>query len=498
MMHTRTRLALGLAAMWLAAPAADGQVEQAWVASYNGVPPIDGWEPADWVNDLVVRDGYVYVTGYESAATAYWATVKYDDDGQEVWVQRLVDGQSQIAEAMAVDAAGNVYVTGWQKQFNAGIDAVTVKYGPDGTLLWERHFESPGGNNQPNDIGIDASGNIYVAGASWVTAQEDFDMLLLKYDADGQLLWDRTLDNGDGQLDTAYELAIDPDDNAVLAGLTEPNAYLAKYSPAGDLLWDREFVGFSTNDEWRRVETDAAGNIYVLGEISPPSEPNYIWLNKYDPDGNILWEQTYTGTADRSCSAGGLAVLPDGGAVISGRSGDTPYSNIVTIRYAPDGTKLWQRLENAGYVVASGNDVAVDAEGRIYVTGYGYNFSYWEDIVTLGYSADGDLLWTQIYAGPEPDQSDYPQAIAVDDAANVFVAAHSWDPETSDNFTTIRYTPTESCPPDVNGDGQVDTRDLLLFLNLWASDAPESDWDGNGAIDTRDVLAYLNDWVADC
>lgn len=437
---TRRALALGLTA-WLAAPAAEAQVEQAWVAKYDGVPSL-GLSPTDYVTDLVVRDGHVYLTGYESpfAANANFATVKYDDSGQELWVRRHTTGQSQIAEALAVDAAGNVYVTGWQKVFSAGIDVLTLKYSPTGALLWEQRYPSPGGNNQPNDIALDASGNIYVAGASWVTAQQDFDMLLLKYDTNGNLLWDRTLDNGDGQLDTAYEMAIDPAGNAILAGYTEPNAYLAKYSPTGDLLWDREHIGFSTNDEWRRIETDATGNIYVLGEISPPGQPNHLWTTKYDPSGNILWERTYTGTASQSCYAGGLAIMPDGGVAISGQSWDLPsHISIVTIRYAPDGTELWQRLEKAGYAHASGDDVVVDAEGRVYVTGYGYNISYREDIITLGYTPDGDRLWTQIYANPEPKGSDYPQAMAVDGAGNVFVAAHSWEFATSNDFTTIRY-----------------------------------------------------------
>jgi len=439
--QTIQALALGLMALCLAIPAADAQVQQAWVASYNGVPPIPTWQPSDWVNDMVVRDGFVYVTGYESAATAYWATVKYDYDGQELWVQRLVDGQSQHAEAMAVDAAGNVYVTGWQKVHYTtnDIDVVTLKYSPDGDTLWERRYNSAGGNNQPNDIAIDASGDIYVAGASWI--DDHFDLLLLKYDSDGELLWDRTLDNGDEQWDVGYALSIDPNGNAIVAGYSEPAAYLVKYSPTGDLLWQEEHENFAPWDEWTRVETDAEGNIYVLGEISPPFEPKYFWTAKYDPNGNILWEQSYTGTADEACYDGNLAIMPDGGVVVCGQSWEVPNNNkIVTIRYAPDGTELWQQLENAGYVSASGDDVAVDAEGNIYVTGYGFNYSYWNDIITLGYTPDGDLLWTQIYAGPEPDQSDYPQVIAVDEDANVFVTGHSWDPETSDNFTTIMYT----------------------------------------------------------
>ncbi len=440
----RQVLVVALAALCLSAGTAVAQVEEAWVVKYDG-PQAGGLSSHDYANDLAVRDGYVYVTGYESRFTSYYATVKYDYSGQEIWARRHVTGQSQIAEALAVDAAGNVYVTGWEKVILNGIDVVTIKYNPDGDVLWQRRYASPGGNNQPNDMAIDAAGNIYVAGASWVTAQQDFDMLLLKYDADGNLLWDRTLDNGDGQLDSAYKMAIDPDGNAILAGYTEPNAYLVKYSPTGDLIWGREKQGFSTNDEWREVEIDAEGNIYVVGEISPPGQSNHIWTAKYDPDGNILWEDNYTGTGDESSSSGGIALMPDGGVVISGRSGDVPYDSIVTIRYDPDGTRLWKRIENAGYLVGVGEDVAADPQGRVYTTGYGYNFSYQEDGVTLGYSPDGELLWTRIYANPEPAGTDTPHSMEVDGAGNVFVAAWSWESATGNDFTTIRYSP--SSPP---------------------------------------------------
>ena len=50
-------------------------------------------------------------------------------------------------------------------------------------------------------------------------------------------------------MDSGYKLAIDPDGNAIVAGFTEPNPYLVKYSPNGTLLWQDEHVGFSTNDE---------------------------------------------------------------------------------------------------------------------------------------------------------------------------------------------------------------------------------------------------------
>lgn len=56
----------------------------------------------------------------------------------------------------------------------------------------------------------------------------------------------------------------------------------------------------------------------------------------------------------------------------------------------------------------------------------------------------------------------------------------------------------ENCQADMDGDGSVDTRDVIYFLNLWANDDPEADVDGDGTIDTRDVIYFLNIWVDGC
>ncbi len=55
-----------------------------------------------------------------------------------------------------------------------------------------------------------------------------------------------------------------------------------------------------------------------------------------------------------------------------------------------------------------------------------------------------------------------------------------------------------SCPPDLNGDGFVNTQDFLLFLNRWAQGDPEADWNNDGTVNTLDFIAFLNEWVAGC
>lgn len=54
------------------------------------------------------------------------------------------------------------------------------------------------------------------------------------------------------------------------------------------------------------------------------------------------------------------------------------------------------------------------------------------------------------------------------------------------------------CVADFNGDGTVDTRDMIAFLNAWVAGEDSADIDGNGVIDTRDVIAFLNLWTSGC
>ncbi|QKK06931.1 MAG: hypothetical protein HND58_01330 [Planctomycetota bacterium] len=56
----------------------------------------------------------------------------------------------------------------------------------------------------------------------------------------------------------------------------------------------------------------------------------------------------------------------------------------------------------------------------------------------------------------------------------------------------------DDCPADANGDGVVNTQDVLVFLNAWVAQDGSADFNGDGTVNTQDVLAFLNAWVAGC
>ena len=94
------------------------------------------------------------------------------------------DGGS--ARALAVDAAGNVYVTGGSDGSGTGRDYATLKYDSDGNELWVARYDGPGSAiDNAQALALDAAGNVYVTGESWGSGT-NLDYATVKYDSDAQ------------------------------------------------------------------------------------------------------------------------------------------------------------------------------------------------------------------------------------------------------------------------------------------------------------------------
>ncbi len=121
---------------------------QRWFARYDGPAHAD-----DGIEALALdAAGNAYVAGSsrQAADKPYdYFTAKFSPAGAQLWAQRY-DGpakQEDIASALALDTAGNVYVTGWSESADTGFDFATLKYSPTGTLLWEARYDGPAHND---------------------------------------------------------------------------------------------------------------------------------------------------------------------------------------------------------------------------------------------------------------------------------------------------------------------------------------------------------------
>jgi hypothetical protein len=159
-----------------------------WVLTYDGPGGGD-----DFVKDIAVdAKGNVYVTGTSMGDDNNfdYATLKYSRNGRRFWVQRY-DGPGKgndIANAIAVDASGNVYVTGTSLDHGSDYNFATLKYSADGRQIWVRHYTGPGnGIDMGEAVSVDKEGNVHVLGLS-LAADGSEQYASVKYDPLGKEL----------------------------------------------------------------------------------------------------------------------------------------------------------------------------------------------------------------------------------------------------------------------------------------------------------------------
>jgi uncharacterized delta-60 repeat protein len=429
---------------------ADGSL--LWLRRYNG--PANG---TDIVRDVAVdAAGNVVVTGSSDGAIyPDFYTAKYAaDDGALLWEHRYngPNGGPDTARSVVVDASGNVVVTGDSSGTNVYSEYYTAKYaGVDGALLWERRYNSSGWSIA-QAVAVDASGNVVVTGQSLGTNSLP-DYYTAKYaTADGALLWERRYNGPANWVDSAFALALDGAGNVVVTGYSNngsnDDSYTAKYAAAdGALLWERRYNGpFSRNDRTYLVAVDSSGNALVAGcsDSTNRFNPNPdVFTAKYAAaDGALLWEKRYNGPGNRDDFALGLAMDSDGNVAVTGFVVSTNFNNdYYTAKYAgADGALLWERHYNGpANFQDEAQAVMMDDVGNVVVTGYSHNTDFNADCYTAKYAAaDGTLLWDHRYNGPA-NSSAQVQAVAVDPGGNVVVTGFAANDRNYADYYTAKY-----------------------------------------------------------
>lgn len=399
----------------------------------------------------------------------------------EAWINRI-DGPahgSDHAHDVRADLAGNVLVTGWIEASTGNPDAYTIKYSPNGELLWEKTYAgSATGVDYGYTLAVDQDGNAYVGGFG-NGKNPTYDIFVLKYDSNGNTVWTQRWSSPIKTYSAyAYSIAVDKQQNVYVTGfmsdgLTDGEFVTLKYDSLGNLQWSARYNASPNSIDYSNsIVVDESGNSYITGWSGGA---NNLWdytTIKYSPNGDELWVRRYNGSADDNDFAYHIALDTSGNVYVTGQSVETGSDNdITTIKYSPDGDVLWTEHYNGpanGY--DAGQSIAVDADGNAYVTG-NHTTARGLDCVTLKYSTIGELLWTASYNGPD-NGGDVLISIALDDLANVYVSGFVASGGASD-FVTIKYN----------------TAGVEQWVQLY--NGPGNGYDGTYAIavdNNRDVL----------
>lgn len=351
-----------------------------------------------------------------------------------VWATYLGGGvyvAQDEGKGIAVDGAGNTYVTGWTNASDFPIagglrpasmhllsNAFVAKLDTTGsTLLYSTYFA----NSMGSAIAVDRAGNAYVtgwAGTGFPTANAlqpktggDKDAFVAKLNASGSTLVYSTFLGGSGD-DRGAGIAVDGSGNANITGRTESanfptanalqskwggkaDAFVAKLNPAGSALVYSTYLGGSESDIATGIALGASGAVHITGSTSSDNFPTanalqakrrsaeaYVdaFVTKLNPDGSALLYSTYLGGSDGSA---GIAVDLSGNAYIAGFTTSSNFPTVNALQPSrgdyqgdafvaklnPSGSALVFATYLGGTQQDTAEAIAVDTSGNAYVTG---------------------------------------------------------------------------------------------------------------------------------
>jgi uncharacterized delta-60 repeat protein len=202
------------------------------------------------------RNGNMYIAGrrIRNNPNVVYQTFKVSDSGTELWSAQYlgpIPGYHK-ANAIALDSAGNVYVTGQSPGPGTGNDYATIKYSPDGQELWVQRYDGPAhGDDVATAIAVAPDGSVYVTGWS-TTASNLIEITTIKYAQ-------------------SPGLTLDTNRNAQLQFLGAPGASNRVQATTDFLDWlDLGFSIADTNGCLRFLDTNAPGYPYRFYRMVPP------------------------------------------------------------------------------------------------------------------------------------------------------------------------------------------------------------------------------------
>jgi hypothetical protein len=310
----------------------DSSGAEIWFARYSG--PSESYDVA---RDIAMDDaGNIYVTGSSGVDPEYdFITIKYNSLGEEEWIARY-DGPGfgeGWGQSIALDGLGNVYVTGPSWGSGTLSDYATVKYNAAGVEQWVARYNGPTNTSDLSvDIATDSAGNVCVTGSIGPDPLED--IATIKYDPNGVELWIRLYDGPAHANDNPYDLAMDGSGNIYVTGSSEAGDgstdYLTiKYDADGNEQWAARYRTRGNGSDFSGALTlDASGNVYVTGQ----DHDDYATI-KYDASGRERWVARYDGGGDGHDRPAAIALGDSGSVYVTGSIWSGMVSDYATIKY---------------------------------------------------------------------------------------------------------------------------------------------------------------------
>ena len=376
--------------------------DQQWIKRFNSPDNSN-----DKTNSVIVdQSGNIIVTG-ESLRRETGRdiiTIKYNSSGELLWSVTynnngtVIGINDDIGTVLRSDKQNNIYVGGTSKGSTTGYDYVLLKYDSGGNQIFVKRYTGPGNRSDIiHDLKTDSAGNIYVTGESGYPAGGSSDYLTIKYDPAGNTLWTARYDGPISFGDIARSICTDEKGNVFVTGTsTGPNLediLTIKYDPLGIMLWETRYDGLmNLSDNAYSLDIDRAGNIYVAGGSTGETSFPEFTIIKYNTLGYPEWVRSYIPLTGGSGEA--IVVKVDrfnkiyAGGTINRAISQSSVNDFALIQYDTSGNRRSVNFYNGPVSTTDFlSAIETDNSGNVYVTGKSNGSLLNYDYAVLKYSA---------------------------------------------------------------------------------------------------------------
>ncbi len=391
--------------------------------------PAGSWSAAAGANGVTLVAGWKWSA---TLATYVPMVAKYNVSGDRLWLRTYTGHGAGEADAVAVDANGNVYAACTVGTGNT-LDIALVRYGSAGTFKWVQTYDGPAGLiDYVEALVIDAAGNIIVVGQSQATA-DDWGCVVLKYDKAGTMLWAEAarfdpdpMDPNAGDI-WVYDGARDTGGNIYVAGSSEywdgdewiESAMMLKFAGLdGARVWGQIYDS-SANPESYFTQVAVRGTL-VVGVGSTWPDPEDALVVRYNTSGVQKYAREW-GAGNATGEWYGDVVM-DGSynVYVTGSQWSNDWEKAVTMKLRPDLSTVWKGTYLPSSDWASGWYIARNSLGNVYISGARWTSGGLADILVIKYSATGVRKWVRVWSAGGPDH-DYAEGLVLGTAGGVYV-----------------------------------------------------------------------------
>jgi TolB-like protein len=402
-------------------------------------------------------DGGYIVAGYTNSFGAGYTDIiliKTDANGNIIWAKTYGGTGGDWAFSVQQTSDGGYIVAGETNSFGTGSDdIILIKTDANGNIVWAKTYGGTGYDwvfsvQQTSDGGYIVTGSTYSFGAGYN------DIILIKTDANGNIVWAKTY--GGTSLDWVSSVQQTSDGGYIVTGSTYSfgagyytDIFLIKADANGNVIWAKTYRG-TYDDYASSVQQTSDGGYIVSGSTNSFGAGSYdIFLMKTDANGNIIWAKTYGGTDDDYAYS--VRQTSDGGYIVAGytRSFGAGVFDIFLVKTYANGNIIWAKTYG-GTKVDGASFVQQTSDGGYIVVGGTYSFGSVgdENIFLIKTDANGNIGSCSIVQNASPTVNTVSPTV---NTPSLSVSSVSPIVNTvSPTVTSPTFTVSEPCPLSIS------------------------------------------------